>query len=96
MEYCLDESTVSKYCQFAANVFGIDPKLSPMDAARKGIERLSDFFFNTLGLKSTFTEVGIREKDFPVMARKACGGGILPGFKPLDQGDIEKIFKMCL
>ncbi len=96
MEYCLDETTVSKYYQFGTNVFGIDPALEPMVVARKSIGMLSDFFFNTLGLKSTFAEVGIEEKNFPVMARKACGGGILPGFKHLSQGDIEKIFAMCL
>jgi len=96
MEYCLDETTVSKYVQFAANVFGIDPSGDPMAAAKEGIRRLSEFLFDTLQLKRTFTEVGIRAEDFPLMARKACGGGILPGFKPLAQKDIEKIFEMCL
>ncbi len=96
MEYCLDESTVSKYVQFAVNVFGIDPSLAPMDIAREGIRRLSDFLFGTLSLKSTFSQVGIRHEDFPVMARKACGGSILPGFKPLAQADIERIFEMCV
>ncbi len=96
MQYCLDETTVSKYVQFGVNVFGIDPSGEPMAIARKSIDMLSDFFFNTLGLQSTFTEVGIRKEDFPVMARKACSGGVLPGFKPLNQADIEKIFEMCL
>ncbi len=96
MEYCLDETTVSKYYQFGTNVFGINPALEPMDVAKKSIGMLSDFFFGTLGLSSTFTEVGIEEKNFPVMARKACGGGTLPGFKHLNQSDIEKIFAMCL
>ncbi len=96
MEYCLDETTVSKYYQFGTNVFGIDPALKPMAVARKSIKMLSDFLFGTLGLKSTFTEVGIEEKNFPVMAKKACGGGVLPGFKHLNQDDIEKIFAMCL
>lgn len=36
------------------------------------------------------------EKDFPVMAKKACRDGVLPGFKPLAQKDIERIFAMCL
>ena len=58
MEYCLDESTVSKYVQFK--------------------------------------EVGINDSDFKIMAKKACGDGILEGFKPLGQKDIEEIFKMCL
>ena len=96
MEYCLDETTVSKYVQFGVNVFGIDASLEPMAIAKQSIEKLSDFFFNTLGLKRTFSDVGIKAEDFPVMAKKACGDSILPGFKPLAQKDIEKIFEMCL
>lgn len=95
MEYCLDESTVSKYVQFGVNVFGIDGQQEPMVIARQSIEKLSEFLFGTLGLKRTLTEVGIRAEDFPVMARKACGNGVLPGFKPLAQEDVERIFEMC-
>lgn len=95
MEYCLDESTVSKYVQFGVNVFGINEKQDSMTIAKQSIEKLSDFLFGTLGLKRTFTEVGIRAEDFPVMARKACGNDVLPGFKPLAQEDIERIFEMC-
>ncbi len=96
MEYCLDATTVSKYVQFAVNVFGVDASLEPMAIAKEGIKRLADFLFNTLKLSSTFTEVGIKESDFEVMARKACGGKVLRGFKELTQADIEAIFKMCL
>lgn len=96
LEYCLDETTVSKYVQFAVNVFGVDPSLPPMDIAREGIRRLSEFLFDTIGLQRTFTEVGIKEEDFPVMARKACGGTVLKGFKHLTQHDIENIFRMCI
>lgn len=96
MDYCLDETTVSKYVQMGTNVFGIDPTLAPMDIAHEAIGRLSDFFFNTLQLKRTFPEVGIDETHFALMARKAVGGGTLPGFKPLQQQDVEQIFKMCM
>ena len=96
MEYCLDETTVSKYRQFAVNVFDIDKDLAPMDAAREGIELLSEFFFKTSGLKRTFTEIGIDETNFSIMAGKSCMDGVLKGFKPLNQQDIENIFKMCL
>ena len=96
LEYCLDETTVAKYVQFGVNVFGIDANQEPMAIAKQGIEKLSEFLFDVLGLKRTFTEVGIRAEDFPIMARKACGGGVLQGFKPLAQSDIEDIFKMCL
>lgn len=95
LEYCLDETTVSKYVQFGVNVFGIDPHQEPMEIARQSIEKLSEFLFDTLGLKKTFTEVSIEPKDYPVMARKACMNGVLPGFKPLNQKDIETIFAMC-
>lgn len=96
LEYCLDETTVSKYVQFAVNVFGVDSSLPPMDIAREGIRRLSEFLFDTIGLQRTFTEVGIKTEDFPVMARKACGNSVLKGFKHLTQQDIENIFHMCL
>ena len=95
MEYCLDETTVSKYDQFGVNVFDIDANLEPMDIAKQSIAKLSSFFFDMLGLDNTFTKVGIEEKDFSVMAKKACGDGVLSGFKPLVQQDIEKIFAMC-
>ena len=94
MEYCLDESTVSKYVQFGVNVFGIDASKAPMDIAREAIDKVSAFLFQTLGLKSHLSELGFERKDFAHMARKACRGGVLPGFKPLTQSDIEKIFEM--
>jgi alcohol dehydrogenase YqhD (iron-dependent ADH family) len=96
LEYCLDDSNVSKYVQFGVNVFGIDESLEPMAIAKKSIEKLSEFFFNTLGLDDTFTKVGIKKEDFQIMAQKSCMGGTLQGFKPLEQQDIEKIFEMCL
>ena len=34
--------------------------------------------------------------NIPIMAKKACGGGILAGYKPLNQQDIEQILTMCL
>ncbi len=96
MEYCLDEHNVSKYVQFAVNVFGVDSTLPPMDIAREGINRLSEFLFNTLGLQRTLTEVGITDEHFAHMARKACAGSTLRGFKPLQQTDIEAIYRLCL
>lgn len=96
MEYTLDETTVSKFYQFGCNVFDIDKSMEPMAVAKKSIEMLSDFFFKTLGLKSTLTEIGIDDSNFEIMAKKACKGGIIQGFKPLKQEDILNIYKMCL
>ena len=96
MEYCLDESNVDKYVQFATNVFGVEPSDDKMAVAKKGIELMADFFFNTLGLDDNFTKIGIKPEDFPAMAKKACLGGVIKGFKPLAQADIEKIYEMCI
>ncbi len=96
LTYTLDETTVSKFYQFGCNVFGIDSSLDPMEVAKKSIELVSEFLFKTLELQSTFTEIGIDTTHFEIMAKKACGDGVLPGFKPLNQQDIENIFKMCL
>lgn len=96
MEYCLDESNVDRYVTFGVNVFGIDSSLEPMAIAREAIKRLSDFFFNTLGLKSTFTEVGIKREDFGLMAKKACRYGDIKGFKTLTEQDVVNIFEMCM
>jgi alcohol dehydrogenase YqhD (iron-dependent ADH family) len=95
MEYCLDETNVSKYVQFAVNVFGVDANQEPMSIAKEGIRRLYDFFFKTLGLQSTLTELGIGEEHFAEMAYKACGGKVLKGFKTLTQEDVVKIYEMC-
>jgi alcohol dehydrogenase YqhD (iron-dependent ADH family) len=96
LEYCLDETTVSKYYQYGTNVFGIDSSLAPMEVAKKSIEMTADFLYNTLGLTSTFGELGIKEEDIPLMAKKSCLDGTIQGFKPLNQKDIENILKKCM
>ena len=96
MKYCLDETNVDRYVKFGVNVFGIDASLPPMEIAQKSIQMLSDFFFDTLGLNSTFTEIGIGKENFSVMAKMACGGNVIRGFKTLAQKDIETIFEMCV
>lgn len=96
MEYTLDEATVSKFYQFGCNVFGLDKSPEPLTVAKKSIELLSDFFFNTLGLDSTFGKIGIDEANFEIMAEKACEGDVIQGFKPLGRKDVENIYRMCL
>lgn len=96
MEYILDETTAPQFKKFGVNVFGVDASLSDMDGAKRAIASLSDFLFKTLGLQRTLTEIGIDDTNFKAMAKKACGGDLLQGFKPLTPGDVENIFKMCL
>ena len=96
MEYCLDESNVDKYVQYAQNVFGIHGT-DKMEVARKGIEALRNFLFGQLGLKSTLPQVGIDETHFDSMAEKAVkNGGTQHAFKPLAKEDVKNIYKMCM
>jgi butanol dehydrogenase len=96
MEYTLDETTAPKYRQFGVEVFGVDRSLQAMEAAHQAIDCLKTFLYTTLGLSDSFSALGIDDTNFAAMAQKACGGGILPGYKPLNQHDIEQIFRMCL
>lgn len=96
MEYILDESTAPQFKKFGVHVFGIDASLSDMEGAKRAIARLSDFLFKELGLQSTLSEISIDDTNFKGMAKKACEGNILQGFKPLTPEDVENIFKMCL
>jgi hypothetical protein len=96
MEYTLDETTAPKFRQFGCNVLGISSSLPAMEAAKQVIQKLADFFYKDLGLNSTLSSLGIDSSNFASMAKKACGGGILHGFKPLNQNDIEKIYRMCI
>ena len=95
MRYCLSEKTVSKYVQFGVNVMGIDASLEPMDIANQAIDKLADFFKNTLGLASTLTEIGIDDSKFEIMARKSVKNSVVNGFIPLREADALEIFKMC-
>lgn len=96
LKYVLDADTAPQIKKFGEDVFDVDRSLSDMDGANAAIDTLSEFFFNTLGLKSTLTEIGIDDSKFSVMAKKACGDGILHGFKPLTPKDVETIYRMCL
>ena len=96
LEYCLNESNVYKYYQFGVNVFDIDKRLPSRIVAERSIKMLSDFFFETCGLVSRLSSIGIDNKNFEIMARKACRGGILSGFVPLCEKDIVKIYEMSL
>ncbi|MDU5913864.1 MAG: iron-containing alcohol dehydrogenase [Anaerococcus vaginalis] len=97
MEYVLSEKTVHKFYDLGVNVFDIDKNLDQMDVAKKAIEKVKEFFFETLGLDSNLKEIGIDEKYFDQMSKKACGkNGKINGFVELHPEDVKKIYQMCL
>lgn len=96
MKYILDEKTVSRFYDYGVHVFGIDGTQAPMDVAKQAIAATERFFYETLGLASTLSAIGIDDQHFALMAKRACGGNVLPGFRPLHQADIEKILRLSL
>ncbi len=96
LEYALNESTAPSIYRLGVKVFNVSEGLPVMEGAKKTIDALSDFCFNTLGLKSSLSELGIDEKYFNAMARHVCRKKPLSGLCTLDVSDIEKIYKMCL
>jgi len=96
MEYILDEKTAPQFKKFGINVFGVDASLSDMEGAKKAISSLSEFLFETLGLQRTLTEIGIDDSKFKAMAKNACSGEVMHGYKTLTPEDVENIYRMCL
>ena len=95
LRYCLNETTLPKYVQFARNVFHLEG-CSDRELAEQSVAQLEAFCVETLGLSRRLKDLGVQESDIPVMAEKACRGGVINGFVPLRQPDIETIFRMCL
>ena len=98
MEYILGEDTKAHFARFGRNVFGLDPgcAMDDMEVAKQGIAYLKKFFFETMGIPATLTEVGIAdEENFEVMAKKAADGSV-GSFTPLSKDDIVQIFRNAL
>ncbi|MCL1949079.1 MAG: iron-containing alcohol dehydrogenase [Turicibacter sp.] len=99
MSYILDEKTVERFYRFATEVWGIEAASDPMAVAQRGIDATAAFFYETLGLTSTLSKLGITDEHFEAMATRITersGDGKLNGFKPLGKEDIINILNMCL
>ena len=90
MEEVLDEASVPRFCRFGHALWGL-PEQGGMAAARESIARLR-FFFTSLGLPSTLSEVGIGPELFDRMAHDAVAQfGELGGFRKLGRARIRRI-----
>lgn len=96
LRYILDADTAPMIRRFGVRCMGVDPLLSDKEGAEAAVAALEHFFFETLGLKSRLSDLGIDDSKFPQMAANACKGGVIASVKPLNQQDVENIFRMCL
>lgn len=96
LKYILNKTTAPAIYRLGVKVFGIPENLFATEGAKKAIEAVENFCFNTLGLKANLSDLGIDEKHFKDMANHACAGSVISGPKELAPADVEAIYKMCL
>lgn len=80
----------------ASRVFGVDAH--DYDEKERAIilaEKL-EAFFKSLELKTTLTELGIDDKDFEIMAKRATRNGSVGHYELLDADSIQEILKLAL
>ncbi|MCR5775642.1 MAG: iron-containing alcohol dehydrogenase [Lachnospiraceae bacterium] len=79
----------------ASRVFGVDAyDHSEKERAYILSEKLSDFF-KKLGLKTTLAELGIDDRDFETMAKRATKNGPVGHYEPLDDKAIREILTLA-
>jgi alcohol dehydrogenase YqhD (iron-dependent ADH family) len=95
------KTNVSMFAQFAVKVMGVEGSFREPEAlVLEGIERLSSFF-TALGLPSSLAALGIDEKNFETMAKKATklayGRDEVPlgGLKKLHWQDVVEIYRIA-
>lgn len=97
MKYVLNEKTVDKFYQFGCNVFNLDASKTKMEVAKEAIACVEKFLYQDLGLQSSLSMIDIDDTNFTTMAKKAVKiGGLANAFIPLDEIDVENIYKACL
>lgn len=80
----------------ASRVFGADPyDYSETERVFILSEKL-EAFFRKLGLKVKLSELGIDDKDFEVMAKRATRNGSVGHYEPLDAAAFVEILKLAL
>ena len=95
MRHILNEDTVEKFCEYAANVWGIIEEDS-YKCANMAIDATENFF-KECGIPMTLKEVGIDESKIEVMAEKAVRlGGLANSYVSLTTEDVVAILKACL
>lgn len=96
MRHILSEDTVDKFCDYAANVWGLERGNDKFALANQGIDA-TEAFFKSIGLPSRLAECGIDNARFELMAKNAVRiGGLQNAYVPLSEKDVLTILQMSL
>ncbi len=89
---------INRFAQFAVRVWGCDMDFArPEKTAAQGIERFRHFL-DSLGMPSTFTDIGAKEEDIPLMVKilGATKEHPIGNFVPLDDDAVAAIYRLAL
>ena len=91
------QHNVLRFAQAAVRVWGCQMDFeNPENTAREGIKRFRRFL-HEIGMPLTFSELGAKEEDIPVLIEKfGIGDGRTGGFVKLSAKDIESIYKIAV
>jgi len=95
MKYILNDSTLDKFVEYGVNVWGIDENGDKYAIANAAIEKTREYY-NSLGIPSSLSEVGINEEKLEEMAKQSTRRGKLGNFRVLDAEDVLSIFRAAL
>lgn len=96
LTYILNETTAPAIYRLGVKVFDVPEGMGGVEGAKQAIKAVSKFCFETLGLKSTLSDLHIDATHFGDMARHACMGGVITGPMELKPDDVQEIYDMCL
>ena len=95
MEHVLD-SGISRFKQFAINVFGVDPTgKEDREVALEGIRSLRTFW-TSIGAPARLADYDIDDSKLEVMVDKAMVYGPFGNFKRLEREDVTTIYRNSL
>ncbi len=92
---------IMRFAQIAVRVWGCQMDFTnPERTAKEGIECLRNFLIS-IGMPKNFEELGAKKEDIEKLAHTCCyGSGTVEnkvgGFTPLNQKDIEAIYRLML
>jgi len=91
---------VMRFAQVASRVWGCSMDFAhPEVTAKAGIAAFKSFL-QSIGMPTSFAELGAGEDKIDEMAEKACYGdgrtGFIGGFAPLSKDDVANIYRLML
>lgn len=91
MKHVLSPDSAWKFAEYGRNVWNISED-DDMAAAKKAIAKTAEFFFETLGMPSTLSAVGVDREKLSTMAESA-GRNLGKAFVPLTAQDVLEIYQ---